>query len=347
MSLWIFFPSQGNLKKWSKIFLSKYLFSLKLFITFFSEKGSIFRRDRLLQSCGMCRHLLHLPPLDCGWRYRCLCIYLAQDNPSLTPSTEPVWYFHFLFPLSCRDTQHPQKEHYLSVQGSCPFTEPTLGRSCAVPGGRFRAMSSSQTPNPPFPCLISLLSEHSLSLQLLGDENPPLCQLMMVVEPSWSLRDRKRSWQSFLLVSKVPVLRSPAADIAQCCCDSADKTFGATFLCQIKAKYLSKGDQVGCSAPKTLLNSLPQDLHHHFSDEFCWPPKAPEPQTMSQSQDAAGKLRGIWWAQAGLGWSIFLSLSYPTYIHTCLYIYIYWSYWGSAASAADAAMQTTPTDTPS
>lgn len=345
MSLWIFFPSQGNLKKWSKIFLSKYLFSLKLFITFFSEKGSIFRRDRLLQSCGMCRHLLHLPPLDCGWRYRCLCIYLAQDNPSLTPSTEPVWYFHFLFPLSCRDTQHPQKEHYLSVQGSCPFTEPTLGRSCAVPGGRFRAMSSSQTPNPPFPCLISLLSEHSLSLQLLGDENPPLCQLMMVVEPSWSLRDRKRSWQSFLLVSKVPVLRSLATDIAQCCCDSADKTFGATFLCQIKAKYLSKGDQVGCSAPKTLefiASGLAPPLQR-------WVLLAPQSPRASDNVPKSGCCRQAQRDLVSTGWTglVHLPESVLPYIHTCLYIYIYWSYWGSAASAADAAMQTTPTDTPS
>lgn len=273
----------------------------------------------------------------------------AQDNPSLTPSTEPVWYFHSLFPLSCRDTQHPQKEHYLSVQGSCPFTEPTLGRSCAVPGGRFRAMSSSQTPNPPFPCLISLLSEHSPSLQLLGDENPPLCQLMMVVEPSWSLRDRKRSWQSFLLVSKVPVLRSPAADIAQCCCDSAAKTFGATFLCQIKAKYLSKGDQVGCSAPKTLcwIHCL-RTCTTTSAMSSAGPPKplslrqCLKVRMLQASSEGSGEHRLDW-----AGPSSWVCLTLHTYIHLCLYIYIYWSYWGSAASAADAAMQTTPTDTPS
>lgn len=71
----------------------------------------------------------------------------------------------------------------------------------------------------------------------------------------------------------------------------AAKTFGANFLRQIEAKYLSKRDQVTVLLPRPLLNSLPQDSHQE-EHEFCWALKAPKPQTTPQG--AAGKLRGIW-----------------------------------------------------
>lgn len=203
-----FVSSQGNLKKLSKIFISKYLFSLKLFVTLFGKKkGSTFRRETSTKqdTCFICHPLnldgvkvqlpLHFPDI-----FHSLCTQ-TQDNIRLTTSTGSLVLSLFASLVLQRWPSTHRKSIACLHKGFAPSQSPALVRSCAVHGGRYRGTGSS--------LILQTHSSHVLShfqvstttsLQLLGDENPPLCQLITVLEPSWSLRERKRSWQSFLLV---------------------------------------------------------------------------------------------------------------------------------------------------
>lgn len=175
MSLWVFF-SQGNLRKLSKIFLSKYLFSLKLFVTCFGKNASIVRRVRQKTCCCSSLHLLHLPSLEFGWiwmkgMYRCFCIYLTFSVPSVHRgriTSGSLWAqdlfgaFTLCFPRLAETPQHPQKEHYLPVQGSCPFLRPSPCEELCCAWWKAQGNEQlTETPNPHIPCLISFPSEHN------------------------------------------------------------------------------------------------------------------------------------------------------------------------------------------
>lgn len=71
--LFSFFPplsSQGQLRKRSKIFVFKYWFNLKLFVTFFDKKNESIWEEPVfsIAPCCSCPCLVHVSSSETGWR---------------------------------------------------------------------------------------------------------------------------------------------------------------------------------------------------------------------------------------------------------------------------------------
>lgn len=221
--------------------------SLQIFIQpeviydFLQWKRKHCRRDRLLQSCGMCRHLLHLPSLDCGWRYRNLCIYLAFSIPSvhrIAPASLQAQNLFGTFILCFPCLADIPSTHRRSITSLCKAPAPPQSPPCEeLCCAWWKAQGNEQLTNP----------KPTLSMPYLTCEwAQPLLTAAGWWKPSTLWADNG-GWAKLVLErqkkelaeppafcwyppsSKVPGLRSPTADIAQCCCDRCCQNLWGQF----------------------------------------------------------------------------------------------------------------------